>query len=54
VYPNLGQEIRIEGQIPPLASLGRYVLRFDLVAAGVSWFADRSTVLCAVPIEVTS
>jgi hypothetical protein len=49
-----GQGIRIEGQIPPLASRGRYVLRYDLVAAGVRWFADRGTILCAVPIEVTS
>ena len=49
-----GQEIRIEAQIPPLASPGRYVLRFDLVAAGVRCFADRGTILYAVPIEVTS
>jgi SAM-dependent methyltransferase len=48
-----GEEIRVEGQIPPLASPGRYVLRFDLVAEGVSWFADRGTRPAAVPIEVT-
>lgn len=47
-----GVEIQIEGQIPPLASPGRYVLRFDLVAEGVSWFADRGTIPYAVPIEV--
>ena len=49
-----GQEIRIEGQIPPLASPGRYVLRFDLVAEGVSWFAERGTIPYTASIEVTS
>ena len=48
-----GQAIRIEGQIPPLASPGRYVLRFDLVAEGVSWFADRGTTPRTLPIDVT-
>lgn len=47
-----GEEVRIEGQVPPLAAAGRYVLRFDLVAEGVSWFADRGTIPYAVPIEV--
>lgn len=48
-----GDEVFIDGEIPPIASPGRYVLRFDLVAEGVSWFADRGTIPCAVPIEVT-
>jgi hypothetical protein len=49
-----GEEIRIEGEIPSMAAPGRYVLRFDLVAGGVSWFADRGTVPYPVPIEVTA
>ncbi len=48
-----GEEVRIEGEVPPLPDAGRYLLRFDLVAEGVSWFADRGTIPCAVPIEVT-
>ena len=48
-----GEEVRIEGEVPPLPDAGRYLLRFDLVAEGVSWFADRGTIPYAVPIEVT-
>jgi ubiquinone/menaquinone biosynthesis C-methylase UbiE len=48
-----GEEIGIEGEIPPIAAPGRYLLRFDLVAEGVSWFADRGTIPRTVPVEVT-
>jgi ubiquinone/menaquinone biosynthesis C-methylase UbiE len=48
-----GEEIRIEGEIPPLPEAGRYVVRFDLVAEGVSWFGDRGTIPRAVPVVVT-
>ena len=50
---NPGAEVWIEGQIPRIAAPGRYVLRFDLVAEGVSWFADRGTIPHTTPIEVT-
>jgi hypothetical protein len=48
-----GEEIRIEGEIPPLSEAGRYMVRFDLVAEGVSWFADRGTLPRTVPVVVT-
>lgn len=48
-----GDQVWIEGQIPPIADPGRYVLRFDLVAEGVSWFADRGTVPHSAPVDVT-
>ena len=48
-----GEEIRIEGEVPPLSEPGRYVIRFDLVAEGVSWFGDRGTIPRAVPVAVT-
>jgi ubiquinone/menaquinone biosynthesis C-methylase UbiE len=49
-----GEEIRIEGEVPPLSEAGRYVVRFDLVAEGVSWFGDRGTIPHAVPVVVMS
>ena len=48
-----GEETRIEGEVPPLSEPGRYVVRFDLVAEGVSWFGDRGTIPRAVPVVVT-
>ncbi len=48
-----GAEVWIDGEIPPIPAPGRYVLRFDLVAEGVSWFQDRGTIPRTVPIEVT-
>ena len=48
-----GEEIWIDGQIPPVGLAGRYRLRFDLVAEGVAWFADRGTIPHTVPIDVT-
>ena len=47
-----GEESQIEGEVPPLPEAGRYVVRFDLVAEGVSWFGDRGTIPYAVPAVV--
>jgi len=47
-----GEAIRIEGEVPPVSEAGRYIVRFDLVAEGVSWFGDRGTIPYAVPVVV--
>ena len=49
-----GQELAIDGEVPPIDAAGRYLLRFDLVAEGVSWFADRGTIPRTQPVEVVA
>jgi SAM-dependent methyltransferase len=46
------RSIQVVAQLPPVHESGRYVIAFDLVVEGVTWFADRGsmplTILCEV------
>ena len=37
-----GEEIAIEMSVPGLLPTGRYVLRYDMVVEGVTWFECQS------------
>ena len=42
------RQVRVDVAIPAIDEPGEYVVVFDLVIEGVSWFADRGS----VPLEV--
>jgi hypothetical protein len=47
-----GQTVGVACPIPPLGTPGSYVLRVDLVAEGVRWFAEDGSPPLAVPLTV--
>jgi ubiquinone/menaquinone biosynthesis C-methylase UbiE len=48
--PGASAGIEIEMRTPP--SPGRYMVEFDLVQEGVSWFKDKGSATISVPVEV--
>lgn len=52
IPPGDSAEVEIEIRTPPLA--GRYVVEFDLVQEGVSWFKDKGSNTLSIPAEIFS
>ena len=44
--------VRLEMQLPPIAEAGDYLLVFDLVIEGSTWFAERGSLTLDVPYRV--
>ena len=51
---NPGEEVLVQVELPPLETPGDYVMRFDMVAEHVAWFADRNSPTVAVPLRVAT
>ena len=49
-----GEEIAIEMTVPGALAPGRYVLRYDMVVEGVTWFEFQGSPCVERPIEISS
>jgi SAM-dependent methyltransferase len=47
------RSVRISVPLPPIEMAGTYVIVFDLVIEGITWFADRGSMPLSVPSRVT-
>jgi hypothetical protein len=52
IAPGDSADVDIEMRTPPAA--GRYVVEFDLVQEGVSWFKDKGSSILSIPAKIFS
>jgi hypothetical protein len=47
-----GAETEVAGELPPLPEQGQYLVVFDLVVEGLTWFAERGSPTAALELAV--